>query len=43
VVSEGSVRATRTDGSTMTMEFCDIFEMRHAKIAKVTTYLMMVK
>jgi ketosteroid isomerase-like protein len=43
VVTEGSVRANRTDGSVMSLMFCDVFEMRDGKIAKVVSYLMVLK
>ena len=43
VVAEGSVRAGRTDGSVMNLVFCDVFEMRGAKIRKLTSYLMEIK
>jgi ketosteroid isomerase-like protein len=40
VVAEGSVRSARKDGGTLDAVFCDVFEMREAKIARVTSYLM---
>ena len=40
VVSEGRVRARRTDGGVMNLVFCDVFEMRDGKIARLTSYLM---
>jgi len=43
VVAEGSVRAGRTDGGVMNLVFCDVFEMRNAKIKKLTSYLMEIK
>jgi len=43
VVAEGSVRAQRTDGSTMNLVFCDVFEMRDARIRKLISYLMEIK
>jgi ketosteroid isomerase-like protein len=43
VVAEGSVRAGRSDGSVMNLVFCDVFEMRGAKIRKLVSYLMEVK
>jgi ketosteroid isomerase-like protein len=42
VVTEGRVRSTRADGSTMHMVFCDVFLMRDAKIRHLTSYLMEV-
>jgi ketosteroid isomerase-like protein len=43
VVAEGSVRAPRTDGTVMNLVFCDVFEMRDAKICSLTSYLMELK
>jgi ketosteroid isomerase-like protein len=43
VVAEGTVRAGRTDGGVMNLVFCDVFEMRAAKIKKLTSYLMEIK
>jgi ketosteroid isomerase-like protein len=43
VVAEGSVRAPRTDGSVMSLAFCDVFEMRDGKIFALTSYLMETK
>ena len=40
VVAEGRVRAGRTDGTTMDLVFCDVFEMREGKIRKLMSYLM---
>ena len=40
VVAEGSVRAHRIDGETMTLAFCDVFEMRDGKIRRLISYLM---
>ncbi len=40
VVAEGSVTATRADGGMMDAVFCDVFEMRGGKIAKLISYLM---
>ena len=42
VVAEGRVRAARRDGGTLNAVFCDVFEMRGAKIRKLTSYLMEV-
>ena len=33
----------RTDGGVMNLVFCDVFEMRNAKIKKLTSYLMEIK
>lgn len=43
VVAEGHVRARRTDGSVMNLVFCDVFEMRDARIRKLISYLMEIK
>jgi ketosteroid isomerase-like protein len=43
VVAEGTVRASRTDGTVMNLVFCDVFEMRGGKIRKLITYLMVLK
>ena len=43
VVAEGTVRAARTDGTTMHLVFCDLFDMREGKIARLTSYLMQVE
>ncbi len=40
VVAEGSVRARKTDGTVLSLVFCDVFEMRAAKIRRLTSYLM---
>lgn len=43
VVAEGSVRTARKDGSILNLLFCDVFEMREAKIKHLTSYLMEIK
>lgn len=43
VVAEGSVQALRRDGPQLNAVFCDVFEMRDAKISRLTSYLMEVK
>ena len=43
VVAEGSVRAPRTDGTSVNVVFCDVFEMRDGKIRKLVSYLMVMK
>jgi uncharacterized protein len=43
VVAEGSVRTERKDGTVMTLVFCDVFEMRAGKVARLTSYLMETK
>jgi len=40
VVAEGKVSAPRSDGTVMKLVFCDVFEMRDAKIARLVSYLM---
>jgi limonene-1,2-epoxide hydrolase len=40
VVAEGTVRAPRTDGTTMTLVFCDVFEMEAGRIRGLVSYLM---
>jgi uncharacterized protein len=40
VIAEGSVRAGRTDGTTMNLLFCDVFEMKDGKIRKLVSYLV---
>lgn len=42
VVAEGTVRAARKDGGALDAVFCDVFEMRQAKIARLISYLMEV-
>jgi ketosteroid isomerase-like protein len=43
VVAEGSVRTQRKDGAWLSLVFCDVFEMRGGKIARLTSYLMEMK
>lgn len=40
VVAEGTVRTQRTDGTSGTLVFCDVFEMRGGKIRRLISYLM---
>ena len=40
VVAEGRVRASRRDGGTLDAVFCDVFEMRDGKVARLVSYLM---
>ena len=40
VVAEGSVRTRRTDGTPVSLAFCDVFEMAGEKIRRLTSYLM---
>lgn len=39
VVAEGTVLATRADGVTLPLVFCDVFEMRDGKIAKLIGFI----
>jgi len=41
IVAEGRVQTERTDGAVVNLMFCDVFEMRDGRIAKLTSYLMM--
>jgi len=43
VVAEGSVRSARKDGGILNAVFCDVFEMRNAKIQRLTSYVAEVK
>jgi ketosteroid isomerase-like protein len=43
VIAEGSVRSLRKDGGVLNLLFCDVFEMRDAKIRRLTSYLMEIK
>jgi uncharacterized protein len=40
VVAEGTVQSARRDGGRLNAVFCDVFVMRDAKIAHLTSYLM---
>ena len=40
VVAEGVVRTQRTDGTVLSLAFCDVFEMQGARIRRLTSYLM---
>jgi ketosteroid isomerase-like protein len=42
VVAEGTVRNARKDGGMLSLVFCDVFELRDAKIRRLTSYLMEV-
>jgi ketosteroid isomerase-like protein len=42
VVAEGSVRTERRAGGFLNLVICDVFEMRDAKIRRLTSYLMEV-
>ena len=43
VIAEGSVRAPREDGDILDLAFCDVFEMRDARIARLVSYLVPAK
>ena len=40
VIAEGTVRTQRANGAEMDLAFCDVFEMRDAKIQRLVSYLM---
>ena len=42
LVAEGSVSCARRDGGMLNAVFCDVFVMRDAKVAHLTSYLMEV-
>jgi ketosteroid isomerase-like protein len=42
VVVEGTVRAARADGAFIDLMFCDVFEMRNAKIRRLVSYLVVL-
>jgi uncharacterized protein len=42
VIAEGTVRAERKNGEFIDLVYCDVFEMRDARIRKLTSYLMNV-
>ena len=43
VIAEGAVQAARRDGGMLDAVFCDVFEMRGGRIARLVSYLMEVK
>jgi uncharacterized protein len=43
VVAEGSVRTRRKEGGVLHLRFCDVFDMRAGKIARLTSYLAEIK
>jgi ketosteroid isomerase-like protein len=43
VVAEGSVRAGRTDGTVLSLVFCDVFEMEQGKIRRLISYLVVIR
>lgn len=40
VVAEGTVVARRDDGTPLPLAFCDVFEMKDAKIRRLVSYLV---
>jgi hypothetical protein len=42
-IKEGSVRTERTDGAMLNLVFCDVFELRDAKIRRLVSYLMEIR
>jgi len=38
-VAEGSVRTQKRDGGELRLRFCDVFDMKAGKIARLTSYL----
>jgi len=43
IVTEGTVRAPRQDGTVMNVVFCDVFDMRDGRIRRLISYLMEAK
>jgi ketosteroid isomerase-like protein len=43
VVAEGHVRVTKKDGSTFTVQYCDIYELQNGKIKRKSSYGALVK
>ena len=43
VVAEGTAIAPKQDGTELTLVFCDVFQMRDGKIARLVSYLMETK
>ena len=39
VVAEGTVRTRKKDGEALHLAFCDVFEMREAKVRRLVSYL----
>jgi uncharacterized protein len=40
VIAEGTVIARREDGTPLPLAFCDVFEMRDARIRRLVSYLV---
>lgn len=43
VVAEGTVRAPREDGTFLNLLFCDVFDMKDAKIRRLISYLVLTR
>ncbi len=43
VIAEGTVIARKVTGEELLLAFCDVFEMREGKIARLVSYLMEVR
>jgi ketosteroid isomerase-like protein len=43
VVAEGTVVANRTDGTSLALAFCDVFEMTGGRIRKLISYLVVTR
>ena len=43
VVAEGNVRVTKKDGSTLTVQFCDIYELDNGKVKRKSSYGALIK
>lgn len=43
VIAEGKVRCAKKDGGILDVVFCDVFEMKDAKIQRLISYLMEIK
>ena len=40
IIVEGHVDTKRTDGKAVKLAFCDVFDLKDAKIVRLTSYLM---
>ncbi len=43
VIAEGAVKQKTKDGNTVSLAFCDVFEMENTKIKKLISYLVIQK
>lgn len=43
VVAEGTVRAPKPDGTSLSLVFCDVFDLEAGRIRKLVSYLMETK